>query len=74
MPYAYACERPFSFARVLHQVGTDKWPSTVTFRGGHRLHFLFHSDSSNNEWGYKFKVVAKGQYKVIAEGQYKVIA
>ena len=42
------------------KVGTEKWPNLVTFRGGHRLHFLFHSDSSNNEWGYKFKVTAKG--------------
>ena len=42
------------------KVGTEKWPNLITFRGGHRLHFLFHSDSSNNEWGYKFKVTAKG--------------
>lgn len=38
------------------KVGTEKWPRLVTFAGGHRLHFLFHSDGSNNEWGYKFKV------------------
>ena len=37
------------------KVGTGSWPLNVTFKGGHRLHFLFHSDSSNNEWGYKFK-------------------
>ena len=42
------------------KVGTASWPLNVTFKGGHRLHFLFHSDSSNNEWGYKFKVIAKG--------------
>ena len=39
-----------------HKVNTDKWPAVVTFKGGHRLQFLFHSDSSNSEWGYKFKV------------------
>ncbi|XP_064597879.1 zinc finger ZZ-type and EF-hand domain-containing protein 1-like [Liolophura sinensis] len=42
------------------KVGTEKWPRLVTFAGGHRLHFLFHSDGSNNEWGYKFKLTAKG--------------
>ena len=42
------------------KAGTEKWPNLVTFRGGQRLHFLFHSDSSNNEWGYNFKVTAKG--------------
>uniref|UniRef100_A0A5F8H4L4 Zinc finger ZZ-type and EF-hand domain containing 1 n=1 Tax=Monodelphis domestica TaxID=13616 RepID=A0A5F8H4L4_MONDO len=42
------------------KVGTDKWPKKVTFRAGPRLHFLFHSDSSNNEWGYKFTVTAYG--------------
>lgn len=37
------------------KVGTSKWPKQVNFSGPH-LHFLFHSDSSNTEWGYKFKV------------------
>ena len=37
------------------KVGTPKWPKQVQFIGPH-LHFLFHSDSSNTEWGYKFKV------------------
>ena len=32
----------------------------VTFEAGPQLQFLFHSDSSNNEWGYKFTVVAHG--------------
>uniref|UniRef100_A0A8C6RQT6 Zinc finger, ZZ-type with EF hand domain 1 n=1 Tax=Nannospalax galili TaxID=1026970 RepID=A0A8C6RQT6_NANGA len=32
----------------------------VTFKDGPRLQFLFHSDSSNNEWGYKFTVTAYG--------------
>ncbi|KAJ8783813.1 hypothetical protein J1605_008856 [Eschrichtius robustus] len=32
----------------------------VTFKAGPRLQFLFHSDSSNNEWGYKFTVTAYG--------------
>ncbi|XP_069470819.1 zinc finger ZZ-type and EF-hand domain-containing protein 1 isoform X2 [Ambystoma mexicanum] len=42
------------------KVGTDKWPKKVTIRAGPRLQFLFHSDSSNNEWGYKFTVMAYG--------------
>ena len=29
---------------------------TVIFKAGQKLHFLFHSDGSNNEWGYKFRV------------------
>lgn len=32
----------------------------MTFKTGPRLQFLFHSDSSNNEWGYKFSVTAYG--------------
>lgn len=32
----------------------------VTFDAGPQLQFLFHSDSSNNEWGYKFTVTAMG--------------
>ncbi|CAH1794732.1 unnamed protein product [Owenia fusiformis] len=46
--------------RYDQKVGTEKWPLEVTFRGGNCLQFLFHADSSNNEWGYKFKVTAKG--------------
>ncbi|XP_063059602.1 zinc finger ZZ-type and EF-hand domain-containing protein 1 [Engraulis encrasicolus] len=42
------------------KVGTEKWPKKVTFKGGPQLQFLFHSDSSNNEWGYKFNVTAYG--------------
>uniref|UniRef100_A0A667ZH12 Zinc finger ZZ-type and EF-hand domain containing 1 n=1 Tax=Myripristis murdjan TaxID=586833 RepID=A0A667ZH12_9TELE len=42
------------------KVGTDKWPKKVTFDAGPQLQFLFHSDSSNNEWGYKFTVTALG--------------
>ncbi|XP_042298804.1 zinc finger ZZ-type and EF-hand domain-containing protein 1-like isoform X2 [Sceloporus undulatus] len=42
------------------KVGTDKWPKKVTFKAGPWLQFLFHSDSSNNEWGYKFSVTAYG--------------
>ncbi|PNJ22656.1 ZZEF1 isoform 1 [Pongo abelii] len=42
------------------KVGTDKWPKKVTFKAGPRLQFLFHSDSSHNEWGYKFTVTAYG--------------
>lgn len=32
----------------------------VTFDAGPQLQFLFHSNSSNNEWGYKFTVTALG--------------
>lgn len=32
----------------------------MTFKAGHQLQFLFHSDSSNTEWGYKFTVTAFG--------------
>ncbi|KAM9441391.1 zinc finger ZZ-type and EF-hand domain-containing protein 1 isoform 2-T2 [Clarias gariepinus] len=42
------------------KVGSDKWPKKVTFKAGHQLQFLFHSDSSNTEWGYKFTVTAFG--------------
>ncbi|KAF3813425.1 hypothetical protein GH733_018578 [Mirounga leonina] len=42
------------------KVGTEKWPKKVTFKAGPRLQFLFHSDSSNNEWGYRFTVTAYG--------------
>ncbi|XDV20765.1 hypothetical protein PO909_026027 [Leuciscus waleckii] len=42
------------------KVGTEKWPKKVTFKAGPQLQFLFHSDSSNNEWGYKFAVTAYG--------------
>ncbi|XP_077361813.1 zinc finger ZZ-type and EF-hand domain-containing protein 1 [Festucalex cinctus] len=42
------------------KVGSEKWPKKVTFDTGPQLQFLFHSDSSNNEWGYKFTVTAMG--------------
>ena len=42
--------------RFDHKVNTDKWPLSKVFSAGPQLHFLFHSDSSNNEWGYKFRV------------------
>ena len=29
---------------------------SVNFKAGNRLLFNFHSDGSNNEWGYKFTV------------------
>ncbi|KAL5017766.1 hypothetical protein ScPMuIL_005151, partial [Solemya velum] len=45
--------------RFDQKVGTAKWPRKVCFSGPY-LHFLFHSDSSNIEWGYKFKVTARG--------------
>ena len=41
--------------RYDQKVGSNKWPKQVHFAGPH-LHFIFRSDSSNTEWGYKFKV------------------
>lgn len=41
------------------RVGSETWPSRVEFKGS-KLQFSFHSDQSNNEWGYKFTVTAKG--------------
>ncbi|XP_041364980.1 zinc finger ZZ-type and EF-hand domain-containing protein 1-like [Gigantopelta aegis] len=41
------------------KVGSPKWPKQIVFSGPY-LHFTFRSDSSNTEWGYKFKVTAKG--------------
>ncbi|XP_064626439.1 zinc finger ZZ-type and EF-hand domain-containing protein 1-like isoform X2 [Lineus longissimus] len=41
------------------KVGSEKWPKTIKFRGPY-LQFLFHSDGSSTEWGYKFTVQAKG--------------
>ncbi|MEE6469872.1 hypothetical protein FKM82_008802 [Ascaphus truei] len=46
--------------RYDHKVGSDQWPKKVTFKAGPQLQFVFHSDSSNNEWGYKFTVTAYG--------------
>ncbi|XP_033118945.1 zinc finger ZZ-type and EF-hand domain-containing protein 1-like [Anneissia japonica] len=46
--------------RYDQKVGTEKWPLKVSFKGGPRLQFVFHSDSSQNEWGYKFSIIAKG--------------
>ncbi|XP_031567894.1 zinc finger ZZ-type and EF-hand domain-containing protein 1-like [Actinia tenebrosa] len=46
--------------RFDQKVGTDKWPLKIQFKAGDRLLFYFHSDGSNSEWGYKFKVTAKG--------------
>ena len=37
------------------EVGSERWPKRVEFKG-QRLHMHFYSDSSNNEWGYKFTV------------------
>ncbi|KAH9489895.1 Zinc finger ZZ-type and EF-hand domain-containing protein 1 [Bulinus truncatus] len=45
--------------RFDQKVGTSKWPKKVTFSGPY-VGFLFHSDSSNTEWGYKFTVTAVG--------------
>ena len=37
------------------KVGTFAWPLKVEMRSN-KLRFRFHSDQSNNEWGYKFTV------------------
>jgi hypothetical protein len=47
---ASGCQMKFD-----QRVGSNKWPRQVQFGGPH-VHFLFHSDNSNTEWGYKFKV------------------
>lgn len=56
LEFTDSCGRKRKFDR---NVGTDSWPAVVNFEG-QRLHFLFHSDGSNTEWGYKFKVFALG--------------
>lgn len=38
-----------------NQVDTELWPLRVDFQGS-KLNFLFRSDQSNNDWGYKFVV------------------
>jgi len=42
------------------RVGSDRWPRTAEFSGS-KLHLHFYSDSSNNEWGYKFTLKAVGK-------------
>ena len=37
------------------EVGSERWPRRVEFKG-QRLHMHFFSDTSNNECGYKFTV------------------
>lgn len=37
------------------EIGGDRWAKTAEFKG-QKLRFQFHSDGSNNEWGYKFTV------------------
>jgi hypothetical protein len=39
---------------------SEHWPRTAEFPGP-KLQFLFHSDGSNNEWGYLFTLKAYGQ-------------
>lgn len=41
------------------EVGKERWPTHLDFKG-QKLHFKFYSDSSNNEWGYKFTVSGCG--------------
>ena len=47
------------------KVGMERWATRDEFKGS-VLHFSFYSDSSNNEWGYKFTVswvgVVRGTY------------
>lgn len=45
---------------LTHVCGFSWLLQKVTFDAGPQLQFLFHSDSSNNEWGYKFTVTALG--------------
>ena len=46
----------FSCQNSIYLCFTINGFQTVFFKAGQKLHFLFHSDGSNNEWGYKFKV------------------
>jgi hypothetical protein len=50
--------------RYDQKVGTNKWPKQVYFAGPH-LHFIFRSDSSNTEWGYKFKVTNNLSFVIV---------
>ncbi|XP_074657535.1 zinc finger ZZ-type and EF-hand domain-containing protein 1-like [Tubulanus polymorphus] len=45
--------------RFEKKVGSENWTECVHFHGPH-LRFLFQADSHGSEWGYKFKVTAKG--------------
>lgn len=45
---------------ALQSTSSSSLAQKVTFDAGPQLQFLFHSDSSNNEWGYKFTVTALG--------------
>ncbi len=37
------------------ECGSERWAKRAEFFG-QRLSYRFHSDGSNNEWGYKFTV------------------
>ena len=37
------------------EYGSSRWAKRMEFKG-QKLGFRFHSDGSNNEWGYKFTV------------------
>ena len=54
--YVWPCLRMVnrSLFKFLFIVGI--FLQSVNFKAGNRLLFNFHSDGSNNEWGYKFKV------------------
>ncbi|XP_064406559.1 zinc finger ZZ-type and EF-hand domain-containing protein 1-like isoform X2 [Halichondria panicea] len=41
------------------ECGSDRWTKKAEFKG-QKLTFKFHSDGSNNEWGYKFTLKAYG--------------
>ncbi|MEQ2158828.1 hypothetical protein GOODEAATRI_016233 [Goodea atripinnis] len=58
-------ESPHNYENSRHETTVFACPGAtsfekVTFDAGPQLQFLFHSDSSNNEWGYKFTVTALG--------------
>ncbi|CAE1249578.1 Zinc finger ZZ-type and EF-hand domain-containing protein 1 [Acanthosepion pharaonis] len=58
--------------RFAHKVGLDGWPDVFIFAGP-SLHFTFKSDSSNTEWGYKFKVVARGSADTVLTWPYDML-
>ncbi|XP_062507408.1 zinc finger ZZ-type and EF-hand domain-containing protein 1-like isoform X2 [Corticium candelabrum] len=52
-------------SRFDEKVGNEKWPLSVMFKSGGKLQFHFRSDSSTNEWGYKFTVYALGHPEIL---------
>lgn len=54
------------------KVGDDRWSSRVEFKGS-KVRFSFHSDGSNNEWGYKFTVSSGCGFDVCLVHEWSVV-